>query len=109
PSLLLSLLHPHSRSSHSFPTRRSSDLTTYADLQAALRKSPVGTPIPLTYVRDGATATTSVTLVATQRPAPGTDPGPGAATVATPDRKSTRLNSSHVKISYAVFCLKKKR
>src|SRR5690606_17471247 len=25
-----------------------------------------------------------------------------------PDRKSTRLNSSHVKISYAVFCLKKK-
>src|SRR5690606_40955242 len=30
------------------------------------------------------------------RPAPG-------------DRKSTRLNSSHVKISYAVFCLKKKK
>src|SRR5207302_7048175 len=28
---------------------------------------------------------------------------------ATGDRKSTRLNSSHVKISYAVFCLKKKR
>src|SRR5436309_11931546 len=27
---------------------------------------------------------------------------------ACPDRKSTRLNSSHVKISYAVFCLKKK-
>src|SRR5690606_40487903 len=25
-----------------------------------------------------------------------------------PDRKSTRLNSSHVKISYAVFCLEKK-
>src|SRR5438067_10667086 len=25
------------------------------------------------------------------------------------DRKSTRLNSSHVSISYAVFCLKKKR
>src|SRR5690554_7024385 len=25
------------------------------------------------------------------------------------DRKSTRLNSSHVRISYAVFCLKKKR
>src|SRR5207302_8746940 len=35
--------------------------------------------------------------------------GPAAAnaTKAT-DRKSTRLNSSHVKISYAVFCLKKK-
>src|SRR5690606_40793635 len=27
----------------------------------------------------------------------------------TEDRKSTRLNSSHVKISYAVFCLKKKK
>src|SRR5690625_6531508 len=27
----------------------------------------------------------------------------------TQDRKSTRLNSSHVAISYAVFCLKKKR
>src|SRR5438034_8864503 len=26
-----------------------------------------------------------------------------------PDRKSTRLNSSHTVISYAVFCLKKKR
>src|SRR3712207_6876536 len=26
----------------------------------------------------------------------------------TPDRKSTRLNSSHANISYAVFCLKKK-
>src|SRR3712207_7636548 len=28
---------------------------------------------------------------------------------AIPDRKSTRLNSSHANISYAVFCLKKKR
>src|SRR5690606_40481876 len=32
---------------------------------------------------------------------PDHDPGRQA-----PDRKSTRLNSSHVKISYAVFCLK---
>src|SRR2546430_16629824 len=29
--------------------------------------------------------------------------------VATSDRKSTRLNSSHSQISYAVFCLKKKK
>src|SRR5436309_7649750 len=29
--------------------------------------------------------------------------------IADADRKSTRLNSSHVKISYAVFCLKKKK
>src|SRR5262245_65360180 len=31
-----------------------------------------------------------------------------AAVVFDPDRKSTRLNSSHLGISYAVFCLKKK-
>src|SRR5207302_7150367 len=33
---------------------------------------------------------------------------PGESIPALRDRKSTRLNSSHVKISYAVFCLKKK-
>src|SRR3712207_7829758 len=32
-----------------------------------------------------------------------------AAAVAFLDRKSTRLNSSHANISYAVFCLKKKK
>src|SRR5256885_9561926 len=37
-------------------------------------------------------------------------PGDGApATESTTDRKSTRLNSSHLVISYAVFCLKKKK
>src|SRR5207302_10211827 len=35
-------------------------------------------------------------------------PGPGHVQGQEGDRKSTRLNSSHVKISYAVFCLKKK-
>src|SRR5438874_10736803 len=34
---------------------------------------------------------------------------PGRCTCRTRDRKSTRLNSSHVEISYAVFCLKKKK
>src|SRR5690625_7363492 len=34
--------------------------------------------------------------------------GTDAAVVVVGDRKSTRLNSSHVAISYAVFCLKKK-
>src|SRR2546430_6005221 len=33
----------------------------------------------------------------------------GAAGIMVPDRKSTRLNSSHSQISYAVFCLKKKK
>src|SRR2546430_8028949 len=32
-----------------------------------------------------------------------------APDAAEPDRKSTRLNSSHSQISYAVFCLKKKK
>src|SRR3712207_7856002 len=38
-------------------------------------------------------------------------PGEGGACEADshPDRKSTRLNSSHANISYAVFCLKKKK
>src|SRR3989442_10083968 len=45
----------------------------------------------------------------------GHDPGGGAnkeqryARPTIVDRKSTRLNSSHVRISYAVFCLKKKK
>src|SRR5690606_39956414 len=36
-------------------------------------------------------------------------PGAGVLGLYEEDRKSTRLNSSHVKISYAVFCLKKKK
>src|SRR5690349_22643419 len=35
--------------------------------------------------------------------------GHGMAVLLVADRKSTRLNSSHVEISYAVFCLKKKK
>src|SRR5437773_4670438 len=54
-------------------------------------------------------------------PAPGAPAGPrvvsprrGAGSCRAPtrtprDRKSTRLNSSHITISYAVFCLKKKK
>src|SRR3989442_10710314 len=44
-------------------------------------------------------------------PAPagfGGPPAPRGVVPLSPDRKSTRLNSSHVRISYAVFCLKKK-
>src|SRR5690554_7060111 len=35
--------------------------------------------------------------------------GEGEVIFKNKDRKSTRLNSSHVRISYAVFCLKKKK
>src|SRR5437870_11412418 len=40
-------------------------------------------------------------------PSPPRTPAPDD--IGTEDRKSTRLNSSHVAISYAVFCLKKKK
>src|SRR3712207_8486210 len=43
-----------------------------------------------------------------RRARPGVDGG-RAARGARGDRKSTRLNSSHANISYAVFCLKKKK
>src|SRR5256885_12142639 len=39
---------------------------------------------------------------------PEASPGPHDAQAHFEDRKSTRLNSSHLVISYAVFCLKKK-
>src|SRR5256885_9331314 len=41
-------------------------------------------------------------------PAAGVDQAFGRALECPGDRKSTRLNSSHLVISYAVFCLKKK-
>src|SRR5690349_23149792 len=54
----------------------------------------------------GSTSVTHTAVVAagTGSPATTTAAGDGKAG----DRKSTRLNSSHVEISYAVFCLKKK-
>src|SRR5260221_7264490 len=51
----------------------------------------------------------SVSLVATVRAEMSVPPPGGNGTIqVTGDRKSTRLNSSHTVISYAVFCLKKK-
>src|SRR5690625_6686167 len=74
---------------HSFPTRRSSDLPW---CRAAH-------PRRFRRVRD------ATGMECAQRLFSGTvrfDPR-------VQDRKSTRLNSSHVAISYAVFCLKKKK
>src|SRR3712207_7526242 len=42
-------------------------------------------------------------------PGRGLKPGHPGRRVGVQDRKSTRLNSSHANISYAVFCLKKKK
>src|SRR2546426_9129021 len=45
-----------------------------------------------------------------RRPVPASRPAPRrACDQGSGDRKSTRLNSSHLVISYAVFCLKKKK
>src|SRR3989442_10405814 len=44
-----------------------------------------------------------------RRRSASTLPEPAAKAKKGQDRKSTRLNSSHVRISYAVFCLKKKK
>src|SRR5690606_40789121 len=99
-SLLCARVH---RDLHSFPTRRSSDLGGRRAARGARgapcrgrargrgRSRPEGRPPPLR--RRGRSLPRRRAQVRT----------------AAQDRKSTRLNSSHVKISYAVFCLKKKK
>src|SRR5689334_24294180 len=77
----------HPRDVPSFPTRRSSDLED-AEGCAAERRGRAGP-------RAGETAGRSLRQRKGVRGRVG-------------DRKSTRLNSSHSSISYAVFCLKKK-
>src|SRR5690606_42104932 len=88
----------------SFPTRRSSDL------ESQPRPRPVSEAVGpriatlleeaprWTTAKQRLTATRLHQLLRAE----------GYAVGVTVDRKSTRLNSSHVKISYAVFCLKKK-
>src|SRR5437867_8183340 len=88
----------------SFPTRRSSDLLRRFDaLKAAARSvdlDPVGAGgdarlgLLAHHVRVGAAAARGDPLAGDEHAR---------------DRKSTRLNSSHRTISYAVFCLKKKK
>src|SRR2546427_3533952 len=51
---------------------------------------------------------TAETLLFSQRASSACLPASAASQIP-PDRKSTRLNSSHSQISYAVFCLKKKK
>src|SRR5207249_10113304 len=95
------------REPHSFPTRRSSDL---ACLVFALVAVPLGA-----QPRRGGRAAGSllaVVLIAAYYLLLILGAGlarEGKISPAAGDRKSTRLNSSHVSISYAVFCLKKKK
>src|SRR5438445_13392703 len=69
------------RDLHSFPTRRSSDLRS---------RSKKVKPSYSSNPKDEGESSR-------------------CALMRRPDRKSTRLNSSHANISYAVFCLKKKK
>src|SRR5207248_6850623 len=89
------------RALHSFPTRRSSDLQVQA---VALREVSVLTPTHAHHQgeRVGHGGQSQIELVQEAQPL---QPEPLRGR----DRKSTRLNSSHRTISYAVFCLKKKK
>src|SRR5207245_6774718 len=97
----------HNLLSHSFPTRRSSDL--------ALGKEHGDIRVPepgLSHQVDGGVDLRSGLVEPEDGRVPGTHLFDHQLVIdvaaAGEDRKSTRLNSSHGSISYAVFCLKKK-
>src|SRR5207249_12066906 len=84
---------------HSFPTRRSSDLRSKDHW---FKSSPPQPSKSRSCTAGGAVPRPS-TLRIPRHPY-GAEP---LSFAEREDRKSTRLNSSHVSISYAVFCLKK--
>src|SRR5690606_41483425 len=87
---------------HSFPTRRSSDLGVLICRMEG-RLDGTTSPEADTHLTASAAKPEGARMVL--------DCGPMShlSSAGLRDRKSTRLNSSHVKISYAVFCLKKKK
>src|SRR5690606_42013096 len=94
---------------HSFPTRRSSDLRAVWDRVRAV-PSPSAARAVEQSLRDARERWTDADGVLDEtawsewvRAVLANEWNASER-----DRKSTRLNSSHVKISYAVFCLKKK-
>src|SRR5205814_9453829 len=94
PRRLLFLLHycRRPRAPHSFPTRRSSDLQTDCS-----QSSPNFVTMTFAVTQNFSLLNGGDLFLKGQQPGSGNT-----------DRKSTRLNSSHLGISYAVFCLKKK-
>src|SRR5699024_12082712 len=87
------------RDIHSFPTRRSSDLLLdqhVTDKTKLLVLNTPSNPTGAIMSEEDARAVAQYCL-------------DHNILVVAEDRKSTRLNSSHVSISYAVFCLKKKK
>src|SRR5204863_8441766 len=92
--------HPHL---HSFPTRRSSDLNR----SSATHRSPTRSCRPASNASSSFPRTSISPAPKWKSRSAGTMKT--RSTRVGKDRKSTRLNSSHVEISYAVFCLKKKK
>src|SRR5690606_40264849 len=100
PVLFFSRVPARLRAFRSFPTRRSSDLG-----ERAQRRS--SEPVPGDEVlRSVLAEIEDHHRVALRTVGRAHVRGPEVPEVAHIDRKSTRLNSSHVKISYAVFCVK---
>src|SRR5690606_39390485 len=101
---LLSECHGAHRGLHAFPTRRSSDLLGAGAMVLAQPLLPWG----LAFAAGAMLYVISHEIIPeTHRSGHQNRATLGLAIGL--DRKSTRLNSSHVKISYAVFCLKKKK
>src|SRR5690349_23977653 len=73
-----------------------------------IRRPPRSTLFPYTTLFRSATVSSRSSERLLASAPPPARPQLAAHRVASQDRKSTRLNSSHVEISYAVFCLKKK-
>src|SRR5207253_11413726 len=97
------------RALHSFPTRRSSDLRP-VDIERVVTASELLPGVGDLGVRDRRRPIAAEHLeIVSECPAESGTLEVAVAAAVAQDRKSTRLNSSHVAISYAVFCLKKKK
>src|SRR5699024_11245071 len=104
-SLSLFSSHDATRPLPSFPTRRSSDL-----LSASAAWRPASHRLSQATRRNRPDREAVRHRLCTSGLAQPTPSGCARRNDGRPvDRKSTRLNSSHVSISYAVFCLKKKK
>src|SRR5205807_10578722 len=97
------------RHPHSFPTRRSSDLEVVGDQRIgrkveAQRRVPRLVQLQQQPAADDAGKAGSLRDRQRDVAAVAEQHGLGMEEVEAADRKSTRLNSSHLVISYAVFC-----
>src|SRR5439155_21657012 len=94
---------------HSFPTRRSSDLEELIGLRAAVAQLPERERqvMALCYFEELSMREIARVLRVTESRVCQIRQRAVQRLRERLDRKSTRLNSSHVAISYAVFCLKK--